>query len=112
MWGNGSDPIMNIAEIEMQLAELIKEPFDRAEFALRVLEIYNAPKATLTKLRSGTQNKGEQPGDMLWSRKLFFRPAAQGPGRRDARRPQGGQSHQDAQAALPARHRWRRSRSL
>jgi hypothetical protein len=69
---------MNIAEIEMQLAELVKEPFDRAEFAFRVLEIYNAPKATLTKLRSGTQNKGEQRGDVLWSRKLFFRPAAPG----------------------------------
>lgn len=69
---------MNIAEIEMQLAELIKEPFDPAEFPLRVLEIYNAPKATLTKLRSGTQNKGEQAGDVLWSRKLFFRPAPQG----------------------------------
>jgi len=69
---------MNIAEIELQLAELIKEPFDPAGFAFRVLEIYNAPKATLTKLRSGTQNKGEEAGDVLWSRKLFFRPAAPG----------------------------------
>lgn len=47
---------MNIAEIELELAELIKEPFDPAEFAFRVLEIYNAPKATLTKLRSGKKN--------------------------------------------------------
>jgi hypothetical protein len=66
---------MNIAEIEIQLAELVKQPFDQREFALRLLEIYNAPKATLTKLRTGTQNKGEQPGDVLWSRKLFFRVA-------------------------------------
>lgn len=69
---------MNIAEIEGQLAELILEPLDSAEFPLRLLEIYNAPKATLTKLRSGTQNKGEQSGDLLWARKLFFRPAAPG----------------------------------
>jgi hypothetical protein len=69
---------MNIAEIEMQLAELVREPFDPAEFAFRVLETYNAPKATLTKLRNGTQNKGAQAGDVLWSRKLFFRPAAPG----------------------------------
>jgi hypothetical protein len=66
---------MNIAEIELQLAELVKEPFDQREFALRLLEIYNAPKATVTKLRTGTQNKGEQPGDVLWSRKLYFRVA-------------------------------------
>ena len=66
---------MNIAEIELQLAELVKEPFDQTEFALRLLDIYNAPKATLTKLRNGTQNKGELPGDVLWSRKLYFRVA-------------------------------------
>jgi hypothetical protein len=60
------------AEMEIQLAELVEQPFDQREFALRLLEIYNAPKATLTKLRTGTQNKGEQPGDILWSRKLFF----------------------------------------
>jgi hypothetical protein len=64
---------MNIAEVELELAELVKQPFDQSEFALRLLEIYKAPKATLTKLRTGTQNKGEQPGDVLWSRKFFFR---------------------------------------
>lgn len=69
---------MNIGEIYVQLTELIQSPFDRAEFPFRLLEFYNAPKATLTKLRSGTQNKGEEAGDVLWSRKLFFRPAAQG----------------------------------
>lgn len=69
---------MNIAEIEIQLNELVEQPFDSSEFALRLLEIYNAPKATLTKLRKGTQNKGEQPGDLLWARKLYFRPAAKG----------------------------------
>ena len=42
----------------------MREPFDPSEFALRLLEIYKAPKATLTKLRSGTQNKGEQAGDV------------------------------------------------
>lgn len=69
---------MNIAEIEMQLSELVTQPFDQGEFAFQFLEIYNAPKATLTKLRSGTQNKGEKPGDVLWSRKLFFRIAPVG----------------------------------
>ncbi len=69
---------MNIAEIEMQLADLVKDDFEPGEFAFRLLEIYNAPKATLTKLRNSTQNKGEQAGDVLWSRKLYCRPAAVG----------------------------------
>jgi hypothetical protein len=69
---------MNIAEIESQLSDLVEQPFDPDEFPLRLLEIYNAPKATVTKLRKGTQNKGEQPGDLLWSRKLYFRPVAEG----------------------------------
>jgi hypothetical protein len=69
---------MNIAEIEMQLADLTKEPFGGSEFAYRLLEIYGAPKATVTKLRNGTQNKGEQAGDVLWSRKLYFRAADDG----------------------------------
>ena len=69
---------MNIAEIEMRLADLVNERFDPREFAFRLLEIYNAPKATLTKLRTGSQNKGEQAGDVLWSRKLYFRAVADG----------------------------------
>ena len=69
---------MNIAEIEIQLSDLIEQPFDPDEFAFRLLEIYNAPKATLTKLRKGTQNKGEQSGDLLWSRKLYFRSVSKG----------------------------------
>ena len=53
---------MNISEIEIQLAELVKQPFDQTEFAFRLLEIHNAPKATLTKLRTGTRNKDGQTG--------------------------------------------------
>jgi hypothetical protein len=48
---------MNIAEIEGQLSDLVERPFDPNEFPLRLLKIYNAPKATVTKLRKGTQNK-------------------------------------------------------
>ena len=69
---------MNIAEIEMQLAELVSAPFDRSEFPFRLLDIYNAPKASLTKLRNGSRNKGEQAGDVLWARKLYFRVAPEG----------------------------------
>lgn len=69
---------MNIAEIESQLAELVTLPFDQGEFPFRLLEIYKAPKASITKLRSGSQNKAEKPTDVLWSRKLHFRTTPQG----------------------------------
>jgi hypothetical protein len=49
---------MNIAEMEMQLADLVRQPFEQGEFAFRLLDIYKAPKATLTTLRSGTQVLG------------------------------------------------------
>jgi hypothetical protein len=69
---------MNIAEIESQLADLVNQPFDQSEFPFRLLEIYNAPKASLTKLRSGSQNKADKTTDVLWSRKLYYRTALRG----------------------------------
>lgn len=69
---------MNISEIEMQLSDLVSEPFDQSEFVFKFIEIFNAPKATITKLRNGTQNKTELAGDMFWQRKLYFRKAESG----------------------------------
>lgn len=69
---------MNIAEIEMKLKALSEQPFDPAAFPYRVLEIYDAPRATVTKLQNGSMNKGEAEGDVLWKGKLFFRPAPKG----------------------------------
>lgn len=102
---------MSVGEIYVQFSELVQAPFDPSEFPLRLLEFYNAPKATLTKLRSGTQNKGEQAGDVLWSRKLFFRPATRGQAAKTLdhlRR----QSHQDTQASVSSRHGRHRGRRL
>ena len=48
---------MNVAEIEMQLADLVAEPFDRNEFVFKFLAVFNPPKASLTKLSNGTMNK-------------------------------------------------------
>ena len=54
---------MNIAEIEMQLSDLVGRPFDQSEFMFNFIEVFNAPKATITKLRNGTQNKADLVGD-------------------------------------------------
>lgn len=69
---------MNIVEIESELQDLVDQPFDPAEFVFRFLEIYDAPKATLTKLRQGSGSQASQPGDVLWKSRLFFRIAAEG----------------------------------
>ena len=69
---------MNIAEIELRLSELVKEPFSEGEFPFRLAEIYNAPKATITKLRQGTHNGADRAGDVLWKKKLYFRAAEKG----------------------------------
>lgn len=69
---------MNIAEIEMQLSELVRQPFDQSEFVFNFMEIFNAPKASITKLRNGTQNKADLVGDVLWQRKLYYRAAEPG----------------------------------
>jgi hypothetical protein len=69
---------MNIAEIESSLKDLVETPFDADTFIFRFLEIYDAPKATVTKLRQGTTNHAKEPGELLWKNKLFFRVAGKG----------------------------------
>lgn len=69
---------MNIAEIESSLKDLVETPFDADTFIFRFLEIYDAPKATVTKLRQGTTNQAKEQGDLLWNKKLFFRVSEKG----------------------------------
>lgn len=69
---------MNIAEIETELEELTERTFDPATFVFRLLEIYHAPKATLTKLAQGSSNHGIAANDLLWKNKIYFRFALRG----------------------------------
>ena len=66
---------MNIAEIELELKELVEQPFDPENFLFRLLEIYDAPTATVTKLRQGSGNHAKAAGDILLKNKIFFRVA-------------------------------------
>lgn len=69
---------MNIAEIESSLRELVDEPFDPGTFIYRFLEIYDAPKATITKLRQAAPDDRIANRDVVWKKKLFFRVASEG----------------------------------
>ena len=57
-----------LPEIESQLSDLVEQPFDPGKFALRLLEIYNAPKAIVTKPRF---MPGSQPARTQQVRGLF-----------------------------------------
>jgi hypothetical protein len=66
---------MNVAEIEMQLSDLVNDSFDPSEFIFRFIEIFQPPKATLTKLRKSWL---ATDSELLWARKLYYRVAESG----------------------------------
>jgi type I restriction-modification system DNA methylase subunit len=63
---------MNIAQIENQLAELIKN-FNEETFIYDLLLAYNLPKATITRLQKGTANLSKVEGEVSLKKKLFFK---------------------------------------
>ncbi len=72
---------MNIAEIESSLKDLIDKSFEPSEFPFEFLACFDAPKATITKLRqSSTPDLLGEPGEVHWKKKLLYRAAEQGRG--------------------------------
>lgn len=69
---------MNIAEVILKLHDISESPFSAETFALELVEAYAPPKATLAKLKQGSLNKAARSGDLLWAKKLHFRPAERG----------------------------------
>lgn len=69
---------MNIAEIETELADLISTDFEHKTFIFRFLEIYHAPKATLTKLKQASGSLLIDTHDVTWKNKLVYRLAKPG----------------------------------
>src|SRR5260221_1664898 len=70
---------MNIAEIESRIEELVQKPYKPETFVFDFISIFdNIPKATITKLRQGTGNQSKVPGEVLWKKNLFFKPAPYG----------------------------------
>jgi hypothetical protein len=69
---------MNIAQIEESLRELVSKPFDASTFIFDVLAIYDAPKATITKLRQTHGKDLMGAVSVVWKRKLWFRSCPKG----------------------------------
>jgi hypothetical protein len=69
---------MNIAEIEFSLRELVDVPFDPTEFPFAFLGAYDAPKASVTKLRQASPANLLGHVEVHLKKKLFFRSADAG----------------------------------
>lgn len=69
---------MNITEIELSLRELVDAPFDPAEFPFAFLAAYDAPRATVTKLRQASPVSLLEQIEVHLKKKLFFRSAEAG----------------------------------
>jgi len=63
---------MNIAQIEERVKVLLNESFKK-DFIYRLLESYNLPKASISRLKKGTLNLSKSPGEVSWKKKLFFK---------------------------------------
>lgn len=69
---------MNPTEIYDALAEIAAEPFDAAEFPFTFAAATDGAKAAISKLRSGSTNKSDLPGGVLFGKKFHFAPALAG----------------------------------
>lgn len=62
---------MNLKEIEERVGAVgaVEEP----EFLFDLLRAYGIPKASITRLRSGSYNRSDQANEYLWKNKLYYR---------------------------------------
>ena len=63
---------MYIADIEEAVSRLAAQPFNSEAFPFEFIAAYDAPPATVTRIRSGNQNATDIAGGLLWRQKLHF----------------------------------------
>lgn len=69
---------MYIADIEEAVSRIAAEPFAPDNFPYDFIAAYDAPPATVTRIRNGTQNATDIEGGVLWRLKLHFLVCAPG----------------------------------
>jgi hypothetical protein len=69
---------MNPTEIHDALADIADAPFDPNESPFAFAQAMDAAKAAVSKLRSGTTNKSDLPGGVLFNKKFHYAPALTG----------------------------------
>lgn len=63
---------MAITEIEDRISDIINKN-DKDQFIYDFLSVYDFPKATITKLRKGTNNLAKKPGEVYLKNRLYFK---------------------------------------
>jgi hypothetical protein len=64
---------MNIAQIEQNIQDLIKD-YTQESFIYNFLLAYGSPKASITRLQKGNLNLSKVSGEISWKKKVFFKP--------------------------------------
>ncbi len=62
---------MNLKEIEQRVADV--RAAKGSEFLFELLRAYGIPKASITRLRSGSYNRSEHESEYLWRGKVYYR---------------------------------------
>lgn len=63
---------MAITEIEDRISDIITQD-NHDQFIYDFLSVYDFPKATITKLRKGTNNLAKEPGEVYLKNRLYFK---------------------------------------
>lgn len=63
---------MAITEIEDRISDIINQD-NHEQFIYDFLNVYDFPKATITKLRKGTNNLAKAPGEVYLKNRLYFK---------------------------------------
>ncbi|MER2006799.1 MAG: DNA methyltransferase [Psychrobacillus sp.] len=69
---------MSIVQLEDKLIELINKRDDKENFIFELLEIFDFPKATITRLKKGNQNLSKDENEIHLKGKLWFKQATSG----------------------------------
>ncbi|WPJ98133.1 DNA methyltransferase [Coraliomargarita algicola] len=65
---------MHYFEVADNITSLVRKLPEQSEFIYAFLEAYGTPQANVTRLKSGTMNLAKLEGDLLFKKKLYFKP--------------------------------------
>lgn len=64
---------MKYADVAENVKQLLGNLPSQDEFIFELLLAYGKPKASITRLRQGTYNQSNVPGEVLWKKELYFK---------------------------------------
>lgn len=68
---------MGIIELEDKIAEIVNRE-DHSDFVYELLDIYDIPRATITRLKKGNQNMTKRDGEVHLKNKVWFKDVKKG----------------------------------